>query len=87
MIELDCINNTKGCSKNIVCRLYKEGYLKGQKKYCFYFHCCYCLMMISDFITMYPHTVSKHLPSNVATQARIASRAAVLSPGEGSVDC
>lgn len=30
---------------------------------------------------------SKYLPRSVATQARMASRAAVLSPGEGSVDC
>ena len=39
-------------------------------------------MIIPDFIT-----VSKYLPSSVATQARMASRAAVLRPGEGSDDC
>lgn len=31
--------------------------------------------------------MSRYLPSSVATHARMASRAAVLRPGEGSVEC
>lgn len=33
------------------------------------------------------HQLNYCLPRRVATQARMARRAAVLSPGEGSVDC
>jgi len=43
------------------------------------------IIIITHFFVIFQY--QKYLPSRVATHARMASRAAVLRPGDGSVDC
>lgn len=50
--------------------------------------CQYQYKNINYLFESYRCTVKKlHLPKRVATQAKIANRAAVLSPGEGREEC